>query len=328
MRVVFFGSGEFGIPTLRYLASEHDVALVVTQPDRPGGRGQHLQPTSIRSMAAELGLSAVLATANINAPDVAEQVLSLQPAVGIVAAFGQKIAQPLRDGIRGGCINLHASLLPRHRGAAPVHHAILCGDAETGVTIFRLVERMDAGPVLVQRKTMINPEETTAELHDRLAGIAVDATRAALALYEQDACPRGTPQDDSQATRAPKLSKADGMIDFNRPAAAVADHICAMWSWPGAGCRFIRDSGEGGQAAGEELTLVRARPAEIPAAAVDRPAPPGTIDSRMLVATVGGMLEILEIKPAGGRIMAWRDFVNGRRVHAGDRLVGRGPTVV
>lgn len=312
MRILFFGSGEFGIPTLRALAEGHELAGVVTQPARPSGRGLEARPTPIAEQARELGLP-VWEVEDVNDPEVIARLLELRPELGVVVAFGQKIGPPLLEGIRGGCVNLHASLLPKYRGAAPIHWAVLAGEEKTGVTLFKLTPRMDAGPILAQRWTYIKPEETTAELHERLARIAPDAMAAGLELYAADPNPPGEPQDERLASKAPKLKKSDGLIHFDRDAVSVARHICAMWSWPGARCRF--ESAD--QRIREDVILARARAYE---GAPAQDMTPGRIDDRWLVATGRGMLEILELKPAGSRLMTWPDFVNGRRVRAGDHF--------
>ncbi len=311
MRLLFLGSGEFGVPLLRNLAQQHDIAMVISQPDRPSGRGRQTRPTPIKAMAEKLGLE-VMTPRDVNDPEVTARLLELGATVGVVVAFGQKVGPGLLDGLPGGCINAHASLLPRHRGAAPIHYAIRSGDEETGVTVFRLTDRMDAGAILAMRRTAIDPDETTTELHDRLAGIAVDAMSGALERLAADPTTPGTVQDEAAATLAPKLRKEDGRIPFAQPVDRVAAHICAMWSWPGASTTFVSQDG----ARREELIIARARPAE--GQPVDLP--PGTIDERMYVATGDGLLEILEVKAAGGRLMTWPEYVNGRHIAAGDRF--------
>ncbi len=323
MRLVLFASGEFAIPTFRWLLnSPHEIVRVVTQPDRMGGRGRHPLPTPVRQMADERGLP-VIAIDNVNAPTVLDELAGLNARLGLVIAFGQKLgprltasrldepAGPIAPVFPSGCVNLHASLLPRHRGAAPINYAILAGDGETGVTVFRLTQRMDGGSVLVTRRTGIKPEETADELHDRLAGVGVDAVQATFGLFEREAEPPGTPQPAEGVTRAPKLRKEDGYIDFARPARTVANHVCAVWSWPGAVCEYVSMAGHR-----ERVTLARARPVELPG----EPLAPGTLDRRLHVATQPGYVEVLEIKPASGRLMSWRDFVNGRHVAPGDVL--------
>jgi len=172
---------------------------------------------------------------------------------------------------------------------------------------------MDAGPILTQRWTYVRPQETACELHDRLARIGPDAVRAALDLYADGPIPEGQPQDPAQVTRAPKLRKADGWIDFTRPAAVLGHFVCGMWSCPGAVCTF--ESADGSRR--EQVTLARARMGDAMAAGLD----PGVLDVRLFAATGDGWLEILEIKPAAGRRMTWQEFVNGRHVRPGDRFV-------
>lgn len=311
MRLLFFGSGAFGVPTLRNLQQNHEVAAVITQPDRPSGRGRKLTPTPIKQWATELGLE-VIEVDDVNDPAIARQLTGLAADVGVVLAFGQKIGPELLAGLKGECINAHASLLPKYRGAAPFQWAILNGEEQTGVTVFKLVARMDAGPILTTRRTVIKEDETAEELHDRLAAIAVDAMGGALELYAERANPPGEPQDESAATPAPKLRKVDGHLDFGKSAAELNRLIRGMWHWPGARCKFV--SADGTQE--QEVLLARAR---IGLGAGEN-LPPGGIDSVLQVGTGEGVLEILEIKPAGGKRMTWQAYVNGRHVRAGDRL--------
>ncbi len=310
MRIVFIGSGAFALPTLRWLAqSEHDLPLVVTQPARPSGRGRKTTPTPVRAMADELGLE-TLETQDINTSQILVRLRSLDARLGLMIAFGQKLGDELLRTYPAGFINLHASLLPKYRGAAPINWAIARGEERTGCTVFRVVGRMDAGPTLVHRWTTIKTEETAGELHDRLAAIGVDAVKAALQLYEGNTLPEGTPQNEDQATLAPKLKKSDGFVRFDRPAADVANHIHAMTPWPGATTRFQSSQGRW-----EKVAFARVRRAQDPSPVT---IPPGTIDERRYVAALDGFVEILEIKPSSGRIMTWEDYVNGRHVAAGD----------
>ena len=322
MRILFFGSGEFSIPTLASLGDDgHKVVAVVTQPDRARGRGKRPSPTPPREYASEHGIP-TLAPEDVNAPDVVAHLKSLKPELGYVAAFGQKIGRELLEAFPAGIINLHASLLPLLRGAAPIQWSILNGDAETGVTVFRLVEKMDAGPILVQRRTLINPGETANELHDRLARIGCDAVRAAVELLAADPKAPGTPQDPAKATKARKLAKADARVTFDQPVGVVARRICGLWSWPGAVCRFASADGS----RNETVTLARAIPYEGQARPAPSPDYLGRITEMMSVQCLDAELALLQIKPAGGRLMDWRDFVNGRHVRAGDRFVPIEPT--
>ncbi len=340
MRIVFLGTGGFALPTLRWLAdSEHEVALVLTQPARASGRGRHLRRTPVGQLCEELGLT-TLEAPDVNEPEIVSRLESLGAGLGLVIDFGQKIGPELLAALPGGCINLHASLLPKYRGAAPINWAIAQGEERTGCTVFRITQRWDAGPILVARWTAIKPEETAGELHDRLAAIGVDAVSSALELYADGAHPQGTPQDEAQATRAPKLNKADGVIRFDQPAAAVSLHIRAMTPWPGARARFKATDGRF-----EDVTITRARvregvrapadgarvregirpPADLaPAEPADPSEPttaPGRIDAHRYVAAGDGFVEILEINPSSGRLMSWQDYVNGRHVREGDMFV-------
>jgi methionyl-tRNA formyltransferase len=277
----------------------------------------------VKQLASEIGLP-VLTPENVNQPEVVERLKSLAADVGYVVAFGQKIGPELLNACPAGMVNLHASLLPSLRGAAPIQWSILNGAEEAGVTVFRLVERMDAGPILVQRKTLINPDETADELHDRLARIGCDAVRAAMEMLEGDPRTPGIPQDDSRATRARKLSKADGRITFDQPVAAVCRRIRGLWSWPGAMCRFVSREG----ARDEVVTLARATVYEGKSMPASSPDVCGRVSEVMSVQCLDGEMALLEIKPASGRLMEWKDFVNGRHVEAGDRFVALDPSAL
>ncbi|MBP7936911.1 MAG: methionyl-tRNA formyltransferase [Phycisphaerae bacterium] len=314
MRVVFFGAGDFAVPSLRWLGnSPHEVVLVVTQPDRPAGRGKQLLPTPVAARAAQDGMHLVRCE-DVNTTECVESLRRLRPDLGVVIDFGQKLRAEVRSVFPSACINLHGSLLPKYRGAAPVAHAILSGERKTGVSVFRLVDRMDAGPVLVQRETAIGPYETQEELHGRLAAIGCDAMDAAFKLFSGDRLPEGKPQDEAQATRAPKLSKADGLLRFHEPAESIARRCRALWPWPGARCQYVGSEGRP-----VEVTLISATATPVP---VD--APPGTVTPILTVATGSGTLEIHSLQPAGKRPMGWQDFVNGRHVQAGCRFVSLG----
>ncbi len=312
MRLVFFGSGEFAVPSLRKLTDlPHEIAAVITQPDRPAGRGKRAAGTPVAEWAGKLQLP-LERCPDVNDPAFVERMAALRADLGIVIAFGQKLREPLRRVFRHECVNLHGSLLPRHRGASPIAHAILSGDRRTGVTVFRLVDRMDAGPILLTRQTIIGDEETCGELHDRLSGVGCDAIDATLKAFAEAAPgePRFEPQDESAATTAPKLSKLDGHLQFEEPAERLALRCRALYPWPGARCRYMAADGKS-----LELTLAVATAAPRPAEE-----PPGTLTAVMTVATGSGTLEPHSVQPAGGRLMSWRDFVNGRRVRPGDRL--------
>ena len=313
MRLVFLASGAFARPTLEWLAkSEHDVAAVVSQPPRSSGRGRRTTRTPVSALANELGFETIEAP-DVNAPEIVERLGSLDAHVGLVIAFGQKIGPTIRSAAPGGYINLHASLLPQLRGAAPIQWAIANGDTRTGCTVFRLADRMDAGPVLVRSETDIDPSETAGELHDRLAELGVETVRNALTILDENHSAPGTPQDDALATSAPKLAKSDGSVRFDQPVSRVVCHILGMTPWPGATARFEASDGRW-----ENVTLMRAQHAGDDTAP---DVPPGTIDERGFVAASNGFVQIVEIKPSSKRIMAWEDFVNGRHVAQGDRFL-------
>lgn len=317
MRVLFLGTGEFAIPTLRSIANDgNEVVSVVSQPDKPRGRGKDVTPTPVKGEALELGLP-VITPENVNAPEVVAHLKSLKADLAYVAAFGQKIGAELLSAFPVGIVNLHGSLLPAYRGAAPIQRAVMNDDEETGVTVFRLVEKMDAGPILIRRRTGIGPDETADELHERLARIGCDAVRATLDVLEKDPKTPGEEQDASKATMAPKLTKAEGRIRFDMPAAKLAAHIRGMWSWPGATCRFCSADGR----RDETVTIARAVAYTIRTRPAVGPDEPGRVNDMMRVQVADADLEILQIKPAGGRLMEWPDFVNGRHVAEGDRFV-------
>jgi len=327
LRILFAGSGAFGRPTLEALIQRHDVVCVYTQPDRPAGRGKKLTPTPIATFAQERGLD-VLRTDNLNAE-------RLPPAdILVVIAFGQKISDAVTRHPRLGAINLHASLLPKYRGAAPIHHALINGETVVGNSVIRLARKMDAGAILGQSRLEVRPTETTGELHDRLA-----EDGAPLVLRVLDELAAGTAvereQDQAQATLAPKLSRADAVIDFTRPAPEVAAKINGLSPWPGCHVRLL--DADGKQL--DRLTLLRARVAEFdyPAetvahngAALERvppgrrgcPGPYGVAGRPAFVGAGDGSqaVEILEVQPQGTRPMPLPAYRNGKPWESGMRL--------
>jgi methionyl-tRNA formyltransferase len=304
LKLIFAGSGHFGLPTLSALVERgHDIVKVFTQPDRPAGRGMKLTPTPVAQFALDGGLP-LTRTADIN-------VEPLPPAdVLVVIAFGQKIADRVIRHPRLGAVNLHGSILPKYRGAAPVNWAILGGEAETGNSVIRLAQKMDAGAVLGQSRFAIGELETAGELHDRLA-----AGGAPLMLRVLDELATGTAvereQDHSRATLAKKLNRDSAVIDFTQPADVVARQVRGLFPWPG--CR-VRLLGAGGEDVAR-LTLVRARGTET---AADRP--PATIGADGHVACGAGGVEIVEVQPEGRRPMPLAAFRNGHPWLAGMRL--------
>jgi len=313
MHILFFASGQIAIPSFRWLMnSPHSVVAVVTQPDRPAGRRRRLAPTPVRQYALETDVEVIQAE-DVNDPNVVAGLLDRRADLGVSMSFGQKIGRELLDGIPGGCLNIHPSLLPKCRGAAPVNWTIIRRETGTGVTVSRLTDRIDAGPVLTTRETAIKPNETAWELEARLAGIACDALDGALARIGPEGLPPGQPQDDALATPAPKLTKEMGRIHLNQPAADVVTWVNGLYDWPAVQVAYVSRDGQRTQ-----VRLARASLNEERGGAPGQP--PGTILDDGSIACSDGAIRILEIQPAGGRIMLWQDFVNGRRVRAGDRF--------
>jgi len=297
MRLLFLGSGAFGLPTLQRLAGSHEVLAVVTQPDRPAGRGRALQPTPVGVWAQSHapGIS-LWKPESVNQADVAERLRELGADAWIVIAFGQKLSQELLDGVIA--MNLHASLLPRWRGAAPIHHAVLAGDAETGNSVITLAERMDAGLVLGQSKRPIERSQTTGDLHDLLAADGPDLVEDVLYRHARGEL-RGREQDERLVTQAPKLSRESARLDLSASGDACRRLINGLSPWPGVRA-----------ALGESpLKLLRADSHEVGEAA-----PIGTLldPERGLVACGAGALQLLEVQPDGGKAMSWDAFSRGR----------------
>jgi methionyl-tRNA formyltransferase len=249
MVVVFFGTPRFAVPTLQQLLdSPHIVAGVVTQPDRPRGRGQKVTYAPVKTLALERGIP-VFQPDRLKPQEVGATLRGWRPDVGIVAAYGRIIPEPLLTIPRLGMINVHASLLPKYRGAAPVHRAVMTGDPETGVTIMRVVKELDAGPMFEKATRPIGPDETSDVVEEALADIG-----AGLLIRVLDQIAEGTaheePQDDASATYAPRLTKEEGLIDWSKPSLAIHNHVRGLYPWPHAytflnGARLIvrRDPG-------------------------------------------------------------------------------------
>ncbi|MEP6957060.1 MAG: methionyl-tRNA formyltransferase [Chthoniobacterales bacterium] len=234
MRVVFIGTGEIGVPVLRWLieSTEHELVGVVTQPDKPVGRGQRIQAPPIKA-ALEGCAIPILQPDRIKRPEAVAEISALAPDVIVVMAYGQILPRALLEIPRLACLNLHASLLPRHRGAAPIQAAIVEGDPETGLTVMYMDEGLDTGDILLKSRIAIASDETGGSLHDRLGALAPAALAAALAQLETGTAPR-IPQDSSAATSAPKLEREHGQIDCSQSAETIARKIRAYDPWPGS----------------------------------------------------------------------------------------------
>ncbi len=312
MRLIFLGSGEFGLPTLRRLCERHDVVGVVSQPDRQAGRKRALTATPITTWAMSAGM-AVLKSDNVNDPAFIEQIAALNADAAVVIAFGQKLSPELIGSLGGLAVNLHASLLPKYRGAAPINWAMINGEAETGASVIELAQRMDAGRIYATAATAIDPNETAGELHDRLAELGPNAIDRVLNDFTADKL-TGEVQDESRATKAPKLTKADGTTDFNAPAEQIRNRIHGLTPWPGVRVKYVET---GGECDTGRVILLR-RVAAVP----DLPhqAEPGTLLEDFHVATNPGAIRLVEVQAPGGRPLPIHEYARGHRVTAGDRL--------
>lgn len=315
MDVVFFGSGEFGLPTLEALAKQHRLAGIVSQPDRPAGRGGKPTPTPVSAWAMEHAPNVpLIRPEDVNEPSVRERVRALAwpnekwNLAWVVIAFGQKLSpELLADRF---AINLHGSLLPRWRGAGPIQAAMLAGDHLTGNSVITLAQRMDAGLVLGRTMLEIPPTATSAEVHDALAAQGAEEVLHVLDGHEEQYLIAEN-QDETLVTKARKLRKEDRALDWGLNAEEIRRRINALSPWPGVTVTFR----------GQLLKLLRANTA--PVSSQQPGKAPGTIiDVAGLVASGGGVVRLLDVQPAGKRAMAWDEFARGARVTAGEVLVG------
>ncbi len=312
MRIIYLGSDSIGQQCLTGLVGgPHQVLAVVTQPDRPAGRGRKLQPTPIKQLAQQLGLK-VYAVEDVNAAWVLENIARLKPDLLVTFAFNQKLGKELLELARGGAINVHPSLLPKYRGAAPVARAILNGESQTGISIIKMIEELDAGDIFAQERYEIEPHQTTGSLEDYLGRQAGPLLAKVLDEIEKGSA-KASPQDHGQATGAPKIKKEEALLDFSRSASELVNYIRAFTPWPGAFAFFH------GQARSKpERVVINQALAERTDLSPGRQ--PGTVLKNLSIQCGEGVLRIERIKPAGSKEMSWQDFVNGRRVQPGDRL--------
>jgi methionyl-tRNA formyltransferase len=306
-RVVFFGTPEFAVPSLQALLDGPDlVAGVVCQPDKPAGRGQHLRAPPVKRLAEQRGVP-VAQPLKVKTEELPNLLRSWAPDLAIVAAYGRILPPAVLEAPRLGCINVHASLLPKYRGAAPIQWALLRGETTTGVTIMRMNERMDEGDMLLQRETAIEPGETYGALQQRLAALGATVLMEALAGLRAGTL-RDTPQDDAAATYAPMIHKADGAIDWAQPAPAIAWRVQAFNPWPSAFTTHGR----------RLLKLHRAR--ALPENAGAAPGAVLALGDVIRVSTGNGVLGIEELQLEGKRALAAREFGRGGGLAVGDRL--------
>jgi methionyl-tRNA formyltransferase len=310
VRIVFLGSGRFAIPSFEaLLAAGHEVAALVTQPDKEKGRGQGLTPPPLKPVALARGVP-VLQPRRVREPAAQEELRTLRPELQVVVAYGQILPKSVIDIAPLGTVNVHASLLPHLRGAAPIQWAIARGDAETGVTTMLIDEGLDTGPMLLSRRTSIGPEETAGQLESRLARLGAEVL-----LETVHGLGAGTlkpvPQDHSKATLAPLLKKEDGRLDWSRPAPELANRVRGFHPWPGAYTTV----------AGRLVKVLKA------ALAVPGGGEPGTVvevGRQGVVVAAGALtrLTLLEVQPESRRPMSGAAFAAGARLKAGARLGG------
>jgi methionyl-tRNA formyltransferase len=311
LRLVMLGTGDFALPAFRALLdSPHEVAALITQPDRPQGRRQELIPSRIKQEAQARGVR-VEQPEDINAPAGVELVRSLAPDLLVTAAYGQILSAELLGIPPLGGINLHGSILPAYRGAAPVARAIQRGETETGVTVIRMTPRIDAGGMIAVARTPIGPDETAGELEARLAGIG-----APLVVQAIDALASGEvailPQERSRVTKAPKLTKEDGRIDWSRPAVAIHNLVRAMQPWPAASTHWLPSGGPPTRLIVHRTAVAEGQgePGRVLAARGDE----------FLVAAGQGAVRLLVVQVPGKKPMPAAEFLRGHRVQPGDRL--------
>ncbi len=313
MNLVFFGSGEFGVPTLASLHERHTLHAIITQPDKPAGRSRQPTPTPVAQWAAASAPSIpIFKPHKVNEAAQTAAIRAIPADAFVVIAFGQKLGRALLA--ERFAINLHASLLPRWRGAAPINAAMLHGDPVTGNSVITLADQMDAGLILAQSTRPVDPMMTAGELHDLLAADGPALVDEVLARHASRTIEPHT-QDEAAVTIAGKLSKADGVLDFARPAEECRRRVHALTPWPGVTVTY-RD---------QPLKLLRVQETRLKAQSAGVTHPPGTIldaDAGIVRCSGDDALTLLEVQPASGKAMAWPDFARGRRVTTGDRLIG------
>jgi len=316
LRIVMMGTGEFALPTFECLyRTPHAIAGLFTQPDRTG-RGHHASHQNPMKLLALEHATPVFQPDNVNSAEALADLRSLSADLFVVAAYGQILSPDLLSVPRLGAINVHASLLPKYRGASPVAYAILHGDAETGVSIIQVLPRLDAGPILAVARTAIGGQETAGELEERLARLAIDLVPGVVEQFAMGEV-HPLPQTEALVTRAPKLKKSMGEIDWAKSAAQVDWQIRAMQPWPNA-FTFLHSAGKPPQ----RLLVLAVKPLPDD----DRRATPGTpveVDKeRLVVQTGAGCVEVLRIQPEGKRPMSVAEFLRGRQIAKDDWFGG------
>ncbi|HVL38986.1 MAG TPA: methionyl-tRNA formyltransferase [Fimbriimonadaceae bacterium] len=300
MKLVFFGTSEFAVPALRAMAPS--VVLVVSQPDRPSGRGMRLQPSPVKRVALEQGLL-VETPEKSRASDFVERLITLEPDALLVAAYGQILSTKVLESAHRGGLNLHGSILPKYRGAAPIQRAILNGEAETGITLMQMDRGMDTGDIIAIERTPIHPHETYGQLQGRLAEIAAQMAVEWMPRVTTGEYPR-VPQDHAEATLAPKVEKHEAELQTNRPALHEYNRFRAFTPAPGAFLKTVFGA----------MKVLECRP-------VDGRGEAGhLLPGGCVLAFADGALDLLRVQPEGKKAMTGRDFMNGLRLRPGMRL--------
>lgn len=310
MRTIFMGTPDFAVPSLKALVSSgHTPLAVITQPDRPRGRGKHLQPTPVKAAALAMNLP-VWQPATLKEPGLVDQIRAWQPEVIVVVAYGKILPPALLDLPPRGCINVHASLLPRYRGAAPIHRAVMEGARETGITTMYMDRGLDTGDMILQRPLVIGPADTVGDVHDQLARLGADLLVETLDLLASGKAPR-LPQDEQQSTCAPPLTRDDEMIRWDRPAKEIINQIRGMNPWPGA--RTTWD--------GRVLKIWQAEPGgPVPAGVLPGEVIEAGTKRGLLVATGGASIWLKTVQVQGGRPLPAGDFLRGHPITPGTIL--------
>lgn len=312
MRIVYFGSAGFGLPSLEAIRdSAHELVGVFTQPAHRAGRGRKVRKTAVAIWCQENGIDCVEAD-NINSDEIFEKLSGCSGDLLVVIAFGQKIGDKVIDFHEKGAINVHGSLLPKYRGAAPINAAIVNGDKETGISIITVCDRMDAGFVLGMGRCEITDDDNAQTVHDKLSAISpgvlldvIGQIENAAAVYDE--------QDEEKVTHAYKMKKSDGHIDWSQPASKICDKIRGLWPWPGAQSDYVS------QKTGKciRVAFAKARVVE----GKEESGRFGLLDEELNVICGASRIELLEVKPAGGKVMGFKDFINGRGVLPGDCFI-------
>lgn len=314
MRLIMMGTGPFAAPTFRGLCDTgHAVVALVTGPLRPGRSRRPVPIGPMREIAGERGVP-ILDPENVNSAEYRAQLIDYEADLLIVCDYGQILSADTLATTRLGGINIHGSLLPKYRGAAPVNWAIWHGDTETGVSVIHMTPKLDAGPVIALGRTVIEPEETAEQLEGRLSEIGASVVLEVLDAFESDNV-KPLPQDSSLASKAPRLKKTDGLIKWDRPAGAIKDQIRALQPWPKAYTFWHRPQGPPFRLIVGQVTV-----GEMP----QTDALPGTVvdvsDDAIAVATAEGVIVLTNVQPSGKRMLTAAEFLRGYRVQVGERF--------